>query len=307
MVVLSSVFQYLRILVSHWRRYQRDQYPLWKAIPLAGAMSVAAVRYPAMVAGRESPSLWIYLAAFILLLSLRLQRCVVEDVSCGYPDHLHLPNRPPPRGLATANELRALFMACLPVQILLCFFLEEPLLKPLFFVIIYLMILTIGMGPLRWNPEKPWPFLVLHRSAAPMCLFLAAACEWIPRHGTPPLSLIFLLLISFAVSFVQDIGRHFDLSRHHHPDARSFAAVWGSRRSVLIWWMLVNATAVLSELARWRVGASEHGLFVLLSGVIITGGFAYQYAAKPNQIVDRRFEILSVLWTVSVFLTVVLF
>ncbi|MDA3873808.1 MAG: UbiA family prenyltransferase [Kiritimatiellae bacterium] len=307
MVVLSSVFQYLKILLSHWWRYQRDQYPLWKALPLAGAMSVAAVRYPALVAGREPPSLWVYLVAFILLLLLRLQRCIVEDVSRDYPDHLHLPNRPTPRGVATTNELRALFLACLPVQILLCFFLEEPLLKPLFFVIIYLMILTIGMGPLRWNAEKPWPFLILHRSGAPLTLFLAAACEWIPRQGTPPLSLIFLLLISFAISFVHDIGRHFDLSRNHHPDARSFATVWGSRRSVLIWWMLINATAILSSLARWRVGGSEKGLFILLSGILITGGFAYQYAANPKQIVDRRFEILSVLWSVSMFLTVVLF
>lgn len=308
MVFLSSLFQYFNLLLAHWRRYQKEQYPLWKAVLLAGAMSYSAVRYPAMAAGRESPSLWVYLVAFILLLLLRLQRCIVEDVSSHYPDQQHLrPHSPPPRGVATPNELRALFIACLPVQILLSFFLDEALLKPLLFVTLYLMTLTFGVGPLRWNAGKPWPFLILHRSAAPLTLFLAAACEWIPRQETPPGSLIILLLISFAISFVHDIGRHFDLSRHHHPDVRSFAPVWGSRRSVLIWWMLINATAILSALARWRVGASEHGLFVLLSGVIITGGFAYHYAAKPNQIVDRRFEILSVLWSVSLFLTVVLF
>ncbi|MEX2607979.1 MAG: UbiA family prenyltransferase [Kiritimatiellia bacterium] len=307
MVFFSSFFQYFKILLAHWWRYQRDQYPLWKALPLAGAMSYAAVRFPALVTNREPPSIWVFLVAFILLLLMRLQRCIVEDVSSGYPDQQHLPNRPPPRKLATPNELRALFVACLPVQILLCFFLAEPLLKPLMFVTVYLMILTIGMGPLRWNPEKPWPFLIPHRSAAPLMLFLAASCEWIPRQETAPLSLILLLLISFASSFIHDIGRHFDLSRHHHPDTRSFAPVWGSRRSVLAWWMLVNATAILAALASWRAGTSDHGLFILLSGVIITGGFAYHYAAKPNQIVDRRFEILSLIWSVSLFLSVVHF
>lgn len=308
MVFLSSLFQYFKILMSHWLRYQKEQYPLWKALPLAGAMSYSAVRFSALVADRTPPSIWVFLVGFILLLLLRLQRCIVEDVSSYYPGHQQLrPHRPPPRGLATPNELRALFAACLPLQILLCFFLDEALLKPLFFVTVYLMILTLGVGPLRWNATKPWPFLILHRSAAPLTLFLVAACEWIPRQGTPPWSIILLLLISFAISFVHDIGRHFDLSRHHYPDVRSFAPVWGSRRSVLIWWMLINATAILSALARWRLGSSEQGLFILLSGVMITGAFAYQYAAKPEQIVDRRFEILSVLWSVSMFLTVVLF
>jgi 4-hydroxybenzoate polyprenyltransferase len=307
MTLFSSIIHYLKTLTIRWWYYQREQYPLWKATLLAGAMSYSAVRFPALLTHREPPSLWVFLVAFILLLLIRLQRCIVEDLSIQYHDRQQLPDKPIPRGRVSPNELRILFVLCIPIQALLSFFLDEGLLKPLFFVTVYLMILTLGVGPLRWNAAKPWPFLILHRSAAPLTLYFASACEWLPRQQSPPLGLILLLCISFANSFVLDIGRHFDLARHHHPDVRSFAPIWGTRRSVLVWWMLINVSAILTSLARLLMGSAEQGMFVLLSGVILTGAIAYQYAANPQQLVGRRFELLSVFWSVALFLTVVLF
>jgi len=46
---------------------------------------------------------------------------------------------------------------------------------------------------------------------------------------------------------------------------------------------------------------------VLVLAVVLTGAFAYRFAREPDARAARRFETLSVLWTVTMFLTVVLF
>jgi len=304
MPFFNSIAQASKQLFVRWRKYQRENYALWKALPLAGAMSYSAIRFPALASHRDPPSLWVFFVGFTLMLLIRFQRRIVEDLSSLFSgpgsEDLGLKH-------VTPNELRLLFVLCIPVQVLLCFFLDEELFKPLLMVTLYMLFLTFGVGPLRWNPSKPWPYLILHRSAAPLTFYVVSACEWIPRHNPPPLSLALLLMLSFANSFVHDIGRHFDLSRYDHRDVRSFTGIWGSRRSVLIWWMLINASAIIASLARWKVGASMEGIAVLLTGVVLTGLFAYQYAVKPHQEVDRRFEFLSVAWSVSMFLTLVMF
>lgn len=297
----------LKTLPLRLRRYQQERLPLWKALALAGAMSYSAIGFSALVSHRMLPGPLTYIPAFLLVLLFLLQRRIADDLRNLPHDRKHQPDMPVPRGLVSANELRLLFALCLPVQALICIALDIRLLGLLMVTTVLLMILTVGVGPFRWNRLHPLFYLFFHRLAAPMTLYMASACEWMPRHGAPHPALIILLLVSYSNSFVLEIGRNFRLPGDGSPESRSYAMLWGPRRGILIWWMLINFSAILSTIARMIRHANPQGVLVLVVAVVLTGLFAYRFAAGPEARAAKRFETLSVLWSVTMFLTLVLF
>jgi len=297
----------LKTLPRRLRLYQKERHPLWKALALAGAISYTGITFPALLAHRLPPGAPTYGIGFVLVLLFQLQRRIADDLRNLAHDRKYQPDMPVPRGLVSANELRLLFALCLPVQAVLCIALDIRLLGLLMVATVFFMLLTLGVGPLRWNRVHPLFHLCFHRLAAPMTLYIATACEWMPRRGTPHPAILLLLLVSYCNSFVLEIGRHFRLPGDGSAETRSYAMLWGPRRGILVWWMLINAAAVLSTLARILRHAAPQGVLVLVAAVVLTGAFAYRFANSPDARAAKRFETLSVLWTVTMFLTVVLF
>jgi len=213
----------LKTLPKRLRLYQQERHPLWKALVLAAAISYTGITFPALLAQRLPPGPLTYAVGFLLLLLFHLQRRISEDLRNLAHDRKYQPDMPVPRGLVSANELRLLFALCLPVQALLCMVLDVRLLGLLMVNTVFLMLLTLGVGPLRWNRLRPHFYLFFHRLAAPMTLYIATACEWMPRHGSPHPALLLLLLLSYCNSFVLEIGRNFRLPGDGSPETRSYA------------------------------------------------------------------------------------
>lgn len=276
------------------------------AIPMAAAISYSGITFPAIMAHRSPPGLITYLIAFVVTMCFHLQRRVADDLRNITFDRKYQPNRPIPRGLVSPNELRLLFVALLPIQALLCMAIDIRMFGPLMVTTVFLMLLTMGVGPLRWNNFNPIFYLFFHRLAAPVTLFCVSALEWLPRHGRPHPGVFLLLMVSFLNSFALEIGRNFDLPGEGVPESRSYAKFWGPRKASVIWWMMINLAAMFSSLTRVIRGAPVDGMLVLLAGVMITGFFAYRVAATLNPKAAARLNILSSLWTITMFLTVVL-
>lgn len=296
----------LATLPFRLRRYQQERLPLWKGALMAGAISFSAVTFPAQLAHREPPSIFIYMLAFFIVGIFQFQRRIADDLRNLQHDRRTEPDRPIPRGLVSPNELRLLFLALVPIQAILCGLIDVRMWGLLLVATGFLMLLTLGVGPLRWNRLHPLFYLFFHRLAAPLTLYVASAAEWMPRNGSPPFALILLLLVSYSNSFILEIGRNFRLPAESDPDARSYAVLWGPRRASLIWWMLINLAAIFSTVARTIRHAPPQGVAVLLVAVLIAGIFAYRFAADPESRGAKRFDLLSVLWTTTLFLTVVI-
>jgi len=296
----------LKTLPLRYRIYQKDRHPLWMAVPMAAAISYSGITFSAIMANRTPPGLAVYVIAFVVTLCFHLQRRIADDLRNVRFDRKYQPNRPIPRGLVSPNELRLLFVGLLPLQALLSMTVHIRMFGPLLITAVFLMLLTMGVGPLRWNSLNPLFYLFFHRLAAPLTVFCISALEWLPRTGHPHPTLFFLLTVSFLNSFALEIGRNFDLPGEGVPESRSYAKFWGPRKAAVIWWMMINLAAMFSSLTRVIRGAPVDGMLVLLAGVVITGIFAYRVASTLNPKAAAGLDTLSSLWTITMFLTVVL-
>ncbi len=273
---------------------------------MAAAISYSGITFSALLSDRTPPGLLTYLLGFLLTMGFHLQRRIADDLRNIRFDRKYQLDRPIPRGLVSPNELRALFASLLPIQAILCMMVDVRLLGPLLVTIVFLMFLTLGFGPLRWNSLNPLFYLFFHRLAAPLTLYCVSALEWLPRKGMAHPAILLLLLVSFLNSFALEIGRNFDLPGEGVPESRSYAKFWGPRKAAVIWWMMINLAAIFSSLARVIRGAPVDGMLVLLAGVVITGIFAYRVASTLNPKTASRLAALSSLWTITMFLTVVI-
>ncbi len=273
---------------------------------MAAAISYSGLTFSALLAHRTPPNLGIYLIGFVVTFCFHLQRRIADDLRNIRFDRKYQPNRPIPRGLVSPNELRLLFIGLLPIQALLSMSIHIRMFGPLMVTTVFIMLLTMGVGPLKWNNFNPAFYLFFHRLAAPFTIFTISALEWLPQAGRPHPALFLLLIVSFLNSFALEIGRNFDLPGEGVPESRSYAKFWGPRKASIIWWMMINLAAMFSSLARVIRGAPVDGMLVLLAGVVITGLFAYRVAATLNPKAAARLNTLSSLWTITMFLTVVL-
>lgn len=295
-----------KTLPARLRTYQKERLPIRLAVPLAAAVGYSAVTFPALMAHRNLPGPFLYLIAFIITLCFQLQGRIADDLRNVRFDEKNQPRRPIPRGLVSPLELKLLFLALIPVQALSGMVVDIRIFGPLLVALVFLLFLTLGIGPLKWNAENPLFYLFFHRLASPVTLFSISALEWLPRQGTPPPALFLLLALSFLSGFVLEIGRNFDLPGQDPSVPRSYAKYWGPRKAVVIWWLLINLSASFASLIQVVRGAPPGGLLVLLAGVLITGGFAYRVASTLNPKTAARLGILSGFWIVTLFLTVVI-
>lgn len=295
-----------KTLPTRWQHYQRERLPLWKALPVVAAKSYSAVTFTALIAHRGLPGWGTYLVTFLIGMLFHLQRRIGDDLHNAAHDRKNRPFMPIPRGLVSANELRLLFALCIPVQALLSMALDVRLLGPLLIVLIFLQGLTFDFG-LRFVIQKHPVFgLFLRMLAAPLVMYFATACEWLPRGDSPPVGVILLLMVTFSNSFVLELGRKIRAPSEVVPDPLSYSTLWGPRRSVVTWWLLINVSAIFSTIARAFRGAPPEGILVLFFGVIFTAFFAYHFASSLKPAAAKRLEFMSVLWTVTMFLTLVL-
>lgn len=306
MQVDLSVKPSLKTLPLRWHQYQRDRLPAWKAVTVVAAKSYSAITFPAMLAHRELPGFGTYLIAFLIGLLFHLQRRIGDDLHNASHDRKHRPFMPIPRGLVSANELRLLFALCIPVQALLSMILDVRLLGPLLIVLIFLQGLTFDFGLRPIVRKHPLFGLFLRMFAAPLTIYFATACEWLPRDSSPPVGVILLLLVTFSNSFVLELGRKIRAPSEDKPDLLNYSTLWGARRAVVIWWLLINVSAIFSATARLIRHAPPEGLMVLFFGVIFTAFFAYRFAATERPAAAKHLEFVSVLWTVTMFLTLVI-
>lgn len=296
----------VKTLPLRYRLYQKERHPVWMGIPMAAAISYSGITFSALLAHRSPPHLIIYLVGFVVTFCFHLQRRIADDLRNIRFDRKYQPSRPVPRGLVSPNELRFLFVALFPLQALPAMSVHIRMFGPLLVTTIFIMLLTMGVGPLKWNSFNPVFYLFFHRLAAPFTVFAVSALEWLPHAGRPHPAILLLLMVSFLNSFALEIGRNFDLPGEGVPESRSYAKFWGPRKGAVIWWMMINLAAIFSSLARVMRGASVDGMLVLLAGVVVTGVFAYRVAATLNPKAAARLNTLSSLWTITMFLTVVL-
>lgn len=290
-------------MIARWWVYQRERFPVVAHGALILAFSASAVALSALLRGAwPSPRAVVvaFTSAFLFFFQLR----VSDEFKDADDDRRYRPYRPVPRGLVTLNELARLAGAAAVLQMLLALWLDVRLLAVLAGVWIYMALMAREFFAAEWLKARPFTYLWSHMLVVPLIDLYATACDWLPAAAAPPAGLGWFLAASFFNGIVVEIGRKLRAPTDEEPGVETYSAVWGRPTAVASLVVALVLAAVSAALAGRAVGVQWHvataGAVAITAVLALAPGFLHAPAAGSG----KRFEILSGVWTLAMYLSV---
>ena len=288
-----------------WWVYQRERFPVLAHGPVILAFSLSAVVYSALLRGAHSlpgwrPCIVAFVSSFLSFLQLR----IADEFKDFEEDSKYRPYRPVPRGLVSLPELKRVWMGCIAMQLLLCLWLAPRIVWLLFATWIYLGLMTREFFARRWLKARPVVYMVSHMAIMPLVDFYATACDWATAGGLrPPAGLLWFLLVSFFNGMVVEIGRKIRSPHDEERGVETYSFLWGARRAVLVWFVLIGYTATFAFLAA-RAIRFEAPVAVILSVVVaIAAALGVLFLRSQQSGAGKWLEIMAGVWSLLLYLT----
>jgi 4-hydroxybenzoate polyprenyltransferase len=285
--------------------YQRERFPLLAHGPVILAFSLSAVAYSALLRRAHSlpgwrPCIVGFISSFLSFLQLR----IADEFKDFEEDSIYRPYRPVPRGLLSLGHLKRVWIGCIALQLLLCLWLSSRMVWLLIATWIYLGLMTKEFFARHWLKARPVVYMVSHMAIMPLVDFYATACDWSTAgNALPPAGLLWFLLVSFFNGMVVEIGRKIRSPQDEERGVETYSFLWGPKRAVLVWFVLMGYTAAFACLAARQV-RSEALVAAILSLVIATAaavGTLFLLTLKPGA--GKRIETMAGVWSLLLYLS----
>ncbi|MDH3232872.1 MAG: manganese transporter permease, partial [Alphaproteobacteria bacterium] len=147
-------------------------------------------------------------------------------------------------------------------------------------------------------------YLLSHMIVMPLIALFAAACEVPPREASWTPGLLPLLALSLANGCVLEIGRKTWSPECEREGVETYSALWGYRRTAIVWLACVVAAAALTLWVGLVAGAIPPVLAVLAAPVVLCFLVARSFMRSPTKAWQKRFEIASGLWVLVSYLII---
>ena len=290
--------------VRRWWIYQAERFPLVRHGPLILAFSFSAVAFSWLLRSDSGwPSPVSALVAFLSCLIFFLQLRIADEFKDDEEDRRYRPYRPVPRGLVTLRELRGLFILAGVLQLGLALWLDMKLLVLLAVTWTYLALMSKEFFIGEWLRGKHLLYMVTHMAIMPLIDLYATSSDWLVFQGHPPTGLGWFLLASLFNGMVIEIGRKIRSPGDEEEGVSTYSVVWGRRRAVGMWLLVLGLTFACAFLAAGRIGfvwplAIALGLTFGAAALIGVGFLRRQTPGAGNWI-----ENWSGVWTLVLYLS----
>ena len=290
-------------MASRWWVYQRERFPVVAHGALIVAFSGSAVALSALLRGAwPAPRAFVVACVTAFLFFFQLRVC--DEFKDAEDDARYRPYRPVPRGLVTLRELATLGVVAAAIQAGLAWWLEPRLLAVLALVWAYMTLMAREFFVAEWLKARPFTYLWSHMLVVPLVDLYATACDWLAAGAAPPAGLVWFLLASFFNGVVVEIGRKLRAPDDEETGVETYSAVWGRPRAVRAFLAALVLAAAAAATAGRMVGV---GRTVALAGAValILGAlWARRFIHAPEKGSGKRFELLSGVWTLAMYLSV---
>ncbi|MXW09820.1 MAG: hypothetical protein F4X47_12680 [Gammaproteobacteria bacterium] len=223
--------------------------------PLILAFSFSAVAFSWML---RSPAGWpsplSAVVAFCSCLIFFLQLRIADEFKDDEEDARYRPYRPVPRGLVTLRELGGLFALAGVLQLGLALWLDARLLVLLLVTWTYLALMSKEFFVGEWLRGKHLLYMVSHMAIMPLVDLYATSTDWLVFQGHPPSGLFWFLLASLFNGMVIEIGRKIRSPHDEEEGVATYSVVWGRRRALGMWWLVLGLSLACALLAAGRIG-----------------------------------------------------
>jgi hypothetical protein len=290
---------------NRWIVYQHERFPLAGHAPLVAAFSGSAVSFSALLRDPSSVPGWRpAIVAFATSLLFFLQLRIADEFKDAAEDARFRSYRPVPRGLVTLSELRTIGVGAAIVQAALAIWLDTSLLTLLVPVWVYLLLMQREFFAARWLRDRPIAYMVTHMTIVPLIDLYATACDWrVTGLRHPPAALSWFLLVSLCNGFVIELGRKIRAPMDEEHGVQTYTSLWGARGATLVWMGALASAGLCALVAARSVEMTLPLAAALLTLLGVCVAAATRFVASPLPASGKRFEALSWLWTVSMYLT----
>jgi UbiA prenyltransferase family len=298
-----------KTMKNRWWIYQQERFPLVKHGALIAVLSVAAVSYSFLLRDAfETRSLLrspgAAVIAFGMLFLFFLQLRIADEFKDYKEDCRYRPYRPVPRGLIHLWELGMVAIGAAVVQLGLAIAMGLPLVYLLLGIWAYMGLMTKEFFAPRWLKAHPIVYLLSHSVVVPLIAFYGTACDWLAAGDGFSVELLRFLLVSLLSGIVLEIGRKIRIPQDEEAGVETYSSLWGHQRAVTVWlgmvWML--AVAVLAAAFPIRFVAPVAGVLLVL--ITLSVMQTWQFLFRPGTVKTTKFEEISGLWTLGVYLMV---
>jgi 4-hydroxybenzoate polyprenyltransferase len=290
-------------MTNRWWIYQRERFPLFAHGPLILAFSLSAMSYSALLRGERSLNPQEALVAFITALLFFLQLRIADEFKDAEDDARWRPYRPVPRGLVTLRELGWIGIGAGVIQLAGSFWLRPVQALMLVVAWCYLALMSREFFIHGWLKRQPLVYMLSHMIIMPVFDIYATACDWLTAGATPPHGLFWFLAVSYMNGIVIEIGRKIRAPADEEEGVETYSALWGRFRAIFAWLGAMGITALLAWQGAIRIGFALPVAVILLSLLSLALLVALRFAAAPLPGTGKRFELLSAIWTLFMYLS----
>lgn len=289
-------------MLNRWWVYQRERFPILGHGPLIVAFSASALCFSSLLRGRVAlpdprTAVIAFASSFLFFLQLR----IADEFKDYEEDARYRPYRPVPRGLVTLRELGFVGVAGTLVQFALALWLDPRLLLALLPVWLYLGLMTKEFFAREWLKARPFTYMWTHMLILPLIDFYATACDWLVAGAAPPRGLSWFLAASLCNGTVIEIGRKIRAPEDEEHGVETYSALWGRRNAALAWLGAMLLAMATSLLAATQVGPLAPLAALLALPLSAAALNAWQFLRRPATKHARRFEAISGVWTLLMY------
>jgi 4-hydroxybenzoate polyprenyltransferase len=287
-----------------WWVYQRERFPVVAHGALILAFSSSAVCFSALLGGgREFPHRTAFVAAFVTSFIFFLQLRIADEFKDIDEDTAFRPYRAVPRGLVSLRELGVVFVGGAAVQLSLALYLHPPLVEVLLIAWLYLALMSREFFAREWLKARPITYLWTHMGIMPLVDLYATATEWMPRGAQVPSGLVWFLAVSFFNGVVIEVGRKLRAADDEEAGVPTYTKLWGQRGAPLVWCGFLVLTAISASIAGFLIGRGPQTMAVLALALAVAFCVVFTFLKHPTRRTAKRFELMSGIWTLMMYLT----
>lgn len=290
--------------VGRWWVYQRERFPLLSYGPLILAFSFGAVAFSWMLrssAGWPDPRSAV--VAFASCLAFFLQLRIADEFKDDEEDARYRSYRAVPRGLMTLRELGLLFVLCGALQLGLALWLDRRLLVLLLVTWAYLALMSKEFFVAEWLRRRHLLYMVSHMAIMPLIDLYAAGADWLVHQDRPPSGLWWRLLATLFNGMVLEIGRKIRSPQNEQEGVATYSVVWGRRRAVGAWWLVLGLTFLFAWLAAGRIGSALPVTAALVAALGAAAFIGARFLRLQTPGAGNWIENWSGVWTLVLYLS----
>lgn len=288
--------------LNRWSTYFGERFP-----PLQHGGLIAALCFGILgVAARagepfQRPVLAAFGVAFATVFLQMLQLRILDEFKDDADDARWRPYRPVPRGLVSLRSLGYLWFGAAVLQVLIVWLLDARLIAAIAVVWAYSGLMRVEFFAPGWLRAHPFAYMASHIVIAPLIALQIAFVHWLPS-GVAPGRIGAALAATYLAFCVVEVGRKLRAPGEEEPGVATYTALWGRPRAVGVWLSFMFAGSAAAWLSAAQMGASPAVAVPVGVALAISMAAALRFTLNPGRPAARRFNLLSGLWVVTMFL-----